>query len=190
MFAVLLVLVALPSYNDLVNKELFLDFTSSNFWIYSLGIIFATGILSGSYPSLYLSSFNPIKTLKGGISLGKNGNLPRKILVVLQFGFAIFLIISTVVIFQQIDMAKNRDLGYDQEGLITIPLTDDIDKNLQVIRQELERTGQVVSMTKANGSVTNINSNNFLGWPGKPESQKVMFVTVVTEYDYAKTVGA
>ncbi len=188
--SILLVLALLPSYNDLVQKQLVLDFTSPIFWIFSLAVIFVTGFISGSYPSLYLSSFNPVKTLKGKVAIGKNANLPRKILVMLQFGFAVVLIISTIVILKQIDLAKSRDLGYDQEGLITIPLTDDIDENYDLIKQDLERTGNVVSMTRANSSVTQINSNNFLGWPGKPESQRVMFVTITTTYDYAKTVGA
>lgn len=188
--SLLLVLALLPSYNDLVEKQLVLNFNSSEFWVFSLGVIFITGFISGSYPSLYLSSFNPVKTLKGKVSIGKNANLPRKILVMLQFGFAVILIIGTIVILKQIDLAKSRDLGYDQEGLITIPLTDDIDENYDLIKQDLERTGQVVSMTRANSAVTQINSNNFLGWPGKPESQRVMFVTITTTYDYTKTVGA
>lgn len=188
--SILLVLALLPSYNDLVQKQLFIDFLSAEFWIFSLSIIFVTGFISGSYPSLYLSSFNPVKTLKGKVSIGKNANLPRKILVMLQFGFAVVLIISTIVILKQIDLAKSRDLGYEQEGLITIPLTDEIDEKYDLIKQDLERTGHVVSMTRANSSVTQINSNNFLGWPGKPESQRVMFVTITTTYDYAKTIGA
>ena len=187
--AILWTLVALPSYNDLVGKQLFIDFSSQQFWVFAAVIIFATGILSGSYPSLYLSSFSPIKTLKGNISLGKSGNTPRKVLVVLQFGFAILLIVSTVVIFKQIEMAQQRELGYDQENLITIPMTDEISNNFEVINQELKRTGAVESITRSNSSVTQINSTNFLGWPGKPESQRVMFTTIATEYDYAKTMG-
>lgn len=188
--AILLVLVCLPSYNNLVDKKLAIDFVSSEFWMFTLMIVFLTGFISGSYPSLYLSSFNPVKTLKGKVSIGKNANLPRKILVMFQFGFAVILIISTVVILKQIDLAKNRDLGYAQEGLITIPVTDDIRENHDLIKQDLLRTGAVVNMTRSNSSLTSINSNNFLGWPGKPESQKVMFATITTAYDYAETVGA
>lgn len=188
--AIVLVSAILPAYNDLVDKRLFLDFQSSGFWLFSLTIIFVTGVVSGSYPSLYLSSFNPVKTLKGKVSVGKNANLPRKVLVMLQFGFAVFLIISTVVIINQIDLAKSRELGYNQEGLITIPLTDDITENYELIKQDLLSTGAVVAMTRSNSDVTQINSNNFLSWPGKPETQRVLFVTITTELDYAKTVGA
>ena len=187
--AVLLTMVVLPSYNDLVAKQLAIDFGSAQFWIFSLIIIFSTGILSGSYPSLYLSSFNPVKTLKGNIAVGKSGNTPRKVLVVLQFGFSIMLIISTIVIYQQIEMAQQRELGYDQNHLITIQSTDAIIENFDVINTALKRTGAVESMTRSNSSITQINSNNFLGWPGKPEAQRVLFATIVTEYDYAKTMG-
>lgn len=190
LFGILLVNLLLPAYNNLVDKKLAIDYLSSDFWLFSLTIIFVTGIVSGSYPSLYLSSFDPIKTLKGKVSVGKNANLPRKILVMMQFGFAIILIISTIVIVKQIDLAKSRDLGYDQEGLITVPSTDQIIENYDVLKQELLRTGAVVSMTKTNSAVTNIQSNNFLGWPGKPETEKVMFVTIAGHYDYAKTIGA
>ncbi|WP_420387598.1 ABC transporter permease [Roseivirga sp.] len=188
--AMLLVLVALPSYNNLVDKHLFIDLSSSEFWIFSFLIILVTGVFSGSYPSLYLSSFNPVKTLKGKISIGKNANLPRKILVMLQFGFAIVLIISTVVILKQIDLAKSRDIGYEQEGLISMTLTEAIKDNYDVIKNELKRKNLIVNMTRSNSRITSINSNNFLGWPGKPESQRVMFVTVVRGYDYAETMGA
>lgn len=190
LFAILLVFVALPSYNNLVDKQLVIDFTSPEFWLFSLAIILVTGVVSGSYPSLYLSSFSPIKTLKGKLSVGKNANLPRRILVMLQFGFAMILIISTIVILKQIDLAKSRDVGYEKEGLLSMTLTDDVSKNYDVIKNELIRENLIVTMTKSNSRVTGINSNNFLGWPGKPESQRVLFVTIVTGYDYAKTMGA
>ncbi len=190
LIAILLVLMLLPSYNNLVDKSLWIDFQSSQFWIFSLAIILVTGVVSGSYPSLYLSSFNPIKTLKGKVTVGKNANLPRKILVVFQVGVAVVLIVGTIVIVKQIDLAKSRDLGYKQEGLITVPGTEDILDNYDVIKQELIRKGAILNMTRANSSVTDINSNNFLGWPGKPESERVMFVTIVANYDYAETVGA
>ncbi len=190
LIAILLVLALLPSYNDLVDKSLIVDFQSSQFWIFSLMIILVTGIVSGSYPSLYLSSFNPIKTLKGKVSVGKNANLPRKILVVFQVGVAVVLIVGTIVIVKQIDLAKSRDLGYNQEGLITVPGTAETLENYDVIKQELIRKGAILNMTRSNSNITSVNSNNFLSWPGKPESQRVMFVTIVANYDYAETVGA
>ena len=187
--AILIALLTLPAFNTLVDKELFIDFTSQKFWIFSFLVVFITGVISGSYPALYLSAFQPVKTLKGAVSTGKGASIPRKILVVLQFGFSIFLMIGTVVIFKQIGLVQNRELGYDQENLIAVENTDAIAENYHVLKQDLLQSGVVESVTRSNSQITQINSNNFVGWPGKPESQKVIFTTIATEYDYTKTMG-
>lgn len=187
--AILMAQLLLPYYNDLVQKKLFIDYTSSQFWIFSLGMVLLTGIISGSYPAFYLSSFQPVKVLKGKPTIGRGASTPRKVLVTLQFGFSILLIIGTIVIFQQIQLVKNRNLGYNQENLIAVEYNKDMWKNYTTIKQELESTSVVESVTRANSEITNINSNNFLGWPGKPEDLRVLFTTVVTQYDYLKTMG-
>ena len=187
--AVLMAQLLLPSYNDLVEKKLWIDYTSSQFWIFTGGIILLTGILSGSYPALYLSSFQPVKVLKGKPTIGKSASLPRRILVTLQFGFSIFLIIGTIVIYQQIQLVKGRQLGYDQENLMAINYTKEHEKNYRAIKLELLNTGVVEAVTRSNSSITDINSNNFLGWPGKPDDLRVIFTTIATEYDYTKTMG-
>lgn len=187
--AMLLVQLALPFYNNMVDKELFVDFSSRYFWLFSLGIVLFTGLVSGSYPAFYLSSFKPVMTLKGKVTIGKNANLPRKILVVLQFGFAILLMVGTVVIFKQIKLVKSRELGYNQKNLIVIEYTDELEKNYNVLKTELLQSGAADAVTRSNSDITHINSNNFLGWPGKPEDLRVIFTTIATEYDYAKTMG-
>jgi ABC-type antimicrobial peptide transport system permease subunit len=187
--AILLSQLLLPFYNQLVDKQLFIDYASPKFWLFAGALILFTGIISGSYPALYLSSFQPVKVLKGKIQVGKSASLPRKILVTLQFGFSILLIIGTIVIYWQINFVKARDLGYDQENLITVEYTAEVGKNYRTIKQELLNTGVVNSVCKSNSPITEIWSNNFLGWPGKPEEQKVIFTTISTEYDYTKTMG-
>jgi len=187
--AILMAQLLLPYYNDLVQKKLFIDYTSSQFWIFSLSMIFLTGIISGSYPAFYLSSFQPVKVLKGKPTMGKGGSTPRKILVTLQFGFSILLIIGTIVIYQQIQLVKSRALGYDQENLMAVNYSNEVAKNYKGIKLDLLNSGVVESVTKSNSSITDINSNNFLGWPGKPEDLRVIFTTIATEYDYAKTMG-
>lgn len=187
--AILMAQLLLPYYNNLVDKKLFIDYTSLQFWIFSLLIILITGIVSGSYPAFYLSAFQPAKVLKGKASTGKGASTPRKVLVTLQFGFSILLIIGTIVIYQQIQLVKGRELGYDQENLIAVSYTNEVRKNYRPIKLELLNTGVVESVTRANSEITDINSNNFLGWPGKPEELRVIFTTIVTEYDYAKTMG-
>ncbi|MEP1096888.1 MAG: FtsX-like permease family protein [Cyclobacteriaceae bacterium] len=187
--AVILTEVALPFYNELVDKKLYIDYLSSTFWLVSLSGILLVGIISGSYPAFFLSSFQPVKTLKGSIKIGKGGTTPRKVLVTLQFLFSILLLISTVVIVQQINHVKNRDLGYRQENLISVEITNDISDNYEILKQDLLQSGVVGSVTKSNSQITSINSNNFLGWPGKPESQHVIFTTIAADYDYAETMG-
>jgi len=187
--AILMAQLLLPYYNGLVDKKLFIDYTSSQFWMFSLLIILITGIVSGSYPAFYLSAFQPAKVLKGKASTGKGASTPRKVLVTLQFGFSILLIIGTIVIYQQIQLVKGRELGYEQENLIAVSYNNEVRKNYRPIKLELLNTGVVESVTRANSEITDINSNNFLGWPGKPEELRVIFTTIVTEYDYAKTMG-
>jgi putative ABC transport system permease protein len=179
----------LPSYNTLVDKKLFIDYTSKEFWLFAGALIVITGAVAGSYPAFYLSGFQPVKVLKGKPTIGKGASLPRKILVTMQFGFSILLIISMLVIYNQIQLAKGRDIGYTQENLISIPLNKDYHDNLKHIKVELLASGVVESMVRANSSITEINSNNFVGWPGKPEELKVIFSTIVTDYDWAKTMG-
>ncbi|MBS1545482.1 MAG: ABC transporter permease [Bacteroidetes bacterium] len=188
-FAVLLAWVLLPSYNELVEKKLFIDFTSPGFWLISLAAISITGLLAGSYPAFYLSSFQPVRVLKGKITAGRGASTPRKILVTTQFGFSILLIIGTIVVYRQIELSKGRQLGYDQENLMAVNYTNEVAKNYKPIKLELLQSGVVEAVTKSNSAITDINSNNFLGWPGKPDEQKVIFTTIATEYDYTKTMG-
>jgi putative ABC transport system permease protein len=187
--AILMAQLLLAPYNTLVDKKLFIDYSSAEFWLYSLGLIVITGVIAGSYPAFYLSGFEPVKVLKGKPTVGKSAGLPRKILVTLQFGFSIFLIISMFVIYNQIQLAKGRDIGYSQENLITVPLNKDYHDNLKPLKIELLASGAVESAVRANSAITDINSNNFVGWPGKPDDLRVIFTTIVTDYDWTKTMG-
>lgn len=189
LIAVILTELALPGYNNLVEKQLMIDYANPTFWLASVGIIFVLGIIAGSYPAFYLSSFQPAQTLKGTVKAGKGATTPRKILVVTQFAFSIVLMISTIVIFQQINLVKNRDLGYQQDHLIAVEVTNDLTENYEVLKQDLMSSGLVESVTRSNSQITQINSNNFLGWPGKPDDRRVIFTTITTTYDYAKTMG-
>jgi predicted permease len=187
--AVLLAQLLLPYYNDMVEKKLAIDYLSGEFWLFSLGLILGTGLVAGSYPAFYLSSFQPVKVLKGKPTIGKGAGLPRKILVTLQFGFSILLIIGTLVIYQQIQLVRGRTLGYEQENLMSVNYTNEVKKNFRAIKLDLLASGAVEAVTKANSAITEINSNNFLGWPGKPEDLRVIFTTIATEYDWTKTMG-
>jgi len=186
--ALLAAQLLLPAYNTLVEKKLSIDYTSKEFWFFSLGLIFITGVAAGSYPAFYLSGFQPVKVLKGKPVAGKGASLPRKILVTLQFGFSILLVTAMLVIYSQIQLAKGRDIGYSQENLITVAINKDYHNNLEHLKTELLASGAVESLVRANTSITNAGSNFFVSWPGKPDKLNVAFNTLVTDYDWAKTM--
>jgi putative ABC transport system permease protein len=188
-FALVLTELSLPFYNSIVSKKLFIDYTNGKLWLVEIGLILVTGIVAGSYPAFYLSGFNPVKVLKGKVQVGKGGSTPRKVLVVLQFSFSILLIISTIVIYKQIQFVKARDIGYNKENLMLVWTTREIETSFQTIREELVSTGAVQSVCKSNSPITNIFSSNSVDWAGRGEGPPVSFTTIATEYDYIKTMG-
>ncbi len=187
--AIVLVELLLPGYNLLVNKNISIDYSNPLIWGAAISLVLVVGILSGSYPAFYLSSFQPVKVLKGKLDIGKNGSLPRQVLVTLQFGFSIFLIIGTIVIYQQIIHVKSREIGYDRENLIQIQTNNELETNFETIRQELIRTNAAKSVCKSNSPVTSSFSSNEVQWEGMPTGQRNSFTTIATEYDYTQTMG-
>jgi putative ABC transport system permease protein len=187
--AVALIELLLPSYNLLVDKNISVDYTNGWIWFTAISLILVIGLFTGSYPAFYLSGFQPVKVLKGKINSAKGGSIPRKVLVVLQFATSIALIIGTVVIYQQIQHVKNRDMGYDRENLIQIWSNNELETNFQTVREELVRTGAVKSACKSNSPVTSIFSSNEIKWQGMPADTRVAFSTIATEYDYTETMG-
>ncbi len=187
--SIVLVELVLPSYNLMVNKNIAIDYSNPWLWSIALGWVLIIGIFAGSYPAFYLSSFQPVKVLKGKVNVGKGATTPRKVLVTLQFGFSIFLIIGTIVIYQQIMHVKDRDMGYDRENLMQIWTNRELETNFQTIREELVRTGVVKSVCKSNSPITSIFANNEVKWKGMQTDQRVSFSTIATEYDYAETMG-
>ncbi|MBY0433852.1 MAG: ABC transporter permease, partial [Cyclobacteriaceae bacterium] len=187
--AIVLVELALPSYNVLVKKSIAISYSNPMIWLAALALTLIIGILAGSYPSFYLSSFEAVKVLKGKINVGKGASTPRQVLVVLQFVFSMFLIAGTIVVYQQIQHVKNRDMGYDRENLIQIWTNGELETNFKTIREELVRTGVVKSVCKSNSPITSSFSNNEVKWPGKTDEARTAFTTIATEYDYTETMG-
>jgi len=185
----LIVELSLPFYNTLVNKKLFIDYSNEWLWLIAILIVLVTGFVAGSYPAFYLSSFQPIKVLKGKVQVGKGASAPRKVLVTLQFGFSILLIISTIVIYMQIQHVKDREIGYDKENLLLIWTNNELETSFKTVKDELIRTGVVKSVTKSNAPVTRIFATNTVAWNGMPDGPPINFTVVATEYDYARTMG-
>ena len=189
--ALVLVFVSLNGFNSLASKTIAFPWNNYWFWMLSFGFILFTSLVAGSYPALYLSSFNPIKVLKGTFKVGKLAALPRKVLVVTQFAVSIALIIGTVLVMKQIQYTKNRPVGYNREGLIQIPTTSpDFYGKTDLMRNEFINSGAVIDMASSSSPITDVwsNSGDFT-WEGRPEGLQDDFAIVLVSPDYAKTLG-
>jgi len=182
--------LSLQNFNTLVNKELTLGLTQPLHLIALLLIVLICGLLAGSYPAFYLSSFNPVTVLKGvKLKMGKAAFI-RKGLVVLQFTASIVLIICTVIVYQQIQYVKNRDLGYNRQHVVTTSLRGSMKDHLPVLREELKATGVVENIGVSNMSVLNIGSNTSgIDWEGKDSNNDVLISLLQSDENYLSTLG-
>jgi ABC-type antimicrobial peptide transport system permease subunit len=188
--AVVIVQFSLPGFNKLLNEKIFIQYDNINEWLYFLGFIVFTGILAGSYPAFFLSSFQPIKVLKGTFKKAHALVTPRKVLVVLQFTFAIILIICTIIVKQQIDYARDRDTGYNKNNLIYHLFTGDIQKNFSLIKNELLSSGVASSVTKTSAPLTQSWSDGWgQEWEGKDPNDKTDFYRYNEDEGLGVTAG-
>jgi ABC-type antimicrobial peptide transport system permease subunit len=190
MGALLIVQISLPGYNQLIRKQLSLNFGDIYTWIGLVGFILFTGLLAGSYPAFFLSSFQPVKVLKGTFKKANALVTPRKALVVLQFTFATILIICTIIVKQQIDYARSRETGYNKDNLIYHFMTGDIPKNYALIKNELLASGVATSVTRTNSPLTDRWSNGWgQDWEGKDPNDKTSFDRYLADEGLGATAG-
>ncbi|MDB5134115.1 MAG: FtsX-like permease family protein [Mucilaginibacter sp.] len=189
--SIVLVLLALPFFNDVAGKKMSILWGSPIFWLLGIGFSLITGLISGSYPALYLSSFQPVKVLKGTFKVGRLAAIPRKVLVVIQFTVSVILIIGTIIVFRQIQFAKNRPVGYNRDGLVALPMaTAEIHKHFDAVRNELLKSGVIISMAEAGSPTTAVHSTNSgFDWKGKDPALAVEFPNIDVSHDYGKTVA-
>jgi len=189
--SLLLVWISLPWFNDVANKQLTILWRSALFWAASIGFTFLTGIIAGSYPALYLSSFNPVSVLKGSFKAGRFASMPRKVLVVIQFTVSVILIIGTIIVFKQVQFAKNRPVGYSRAGLINIEVTnDDLHKHFTALRSDLISSGAVVDIAESSSPTTGVyNNRGDVTWKQKDPSMTSFFGNINVTSEYGKTVG-
>ncbi|MEM9076941.1 MAG: FtsX-like permease family protein [Bacteroidota bacterium] len=188
--AVVVVLLSLNAFNHIAEKQIEFPWVDIRFWVSSLTFILLTTFISGSYPSLYLSSFKPVKVLKGTFKAGRYAVLPRKVLVVVQFTVSVSFIIGTVIVMQQINHAQNRPLGYNEKGLVQIPtFSRDFIGKTDLMRTEFINTGAVVDMATSSAPTTDIWSvQSGFDWDGKPEGFQESIAWTAVSPEYAKTL--
>jgi putative ABC transport system permease protein len=188
-FSLILSQLSLSFFNNLADKQISIPLESPIFWLLALGFTFFTGIISGSYPAFYLSAFKPGRVLKGTFKAGRLASIPRKILVITQFTVSITLIIATVIVFRQIQFAKNRQAGYSREGLVTIGMdTPDLKRHYDAIQNDLLQIGAIENMAKTSNSPAHFGNNNSINWRGKDPALTVFFRNVNVTPEFGKTL--
>jgi ABC-type antimicrobial peptide transport system permease subunit len=189
--SIVIVLILLPFFNKVADKDLSILWTNPFFWLAAFSFSLITGLIAGSYPALYLSSFQPVKVLKGSFKAGRCAPLPRKILVVFQFSISVLLIAGTLIWSRQIKHAKDRPIGYDNNGLIEIVMkTPELTSHYDAIRTELLNTGAVANVSASLGSITeDFGGTTNVSWKGKAEDLRPLFMSNKVTHDFGKTVG-
>ncbi len=188
--AVIIMALLLPAFNLLVQKNLTLGLNSPLHLSALIIITLACGLVAGSYPSLYLSSFNPVFVLKGIKMKGSSAAFIRKGLVVLQFSISIILIISTIVIYQQIQHVKNRSLGFNKNNLLDIDMNSEMAKNYEAVQQDLLNTGSIENLAASNyNTLYGGNNTGSMVWEGKKSNNEVLISTRYVSPGYMKTSG-
>ncbi|GAB3961975.1 ABC transporter permease [Spirosoma harenae] len=188
--ALLIVLIALSPFNDLAGKKVSIPYDNPVFWLLIISFSLITGFLSGSYPALYLSSFNPLSVLKGTFRVGRWAAIPRKVLVVVQFTVSITLIIGTLIVFRQIQHAKNRPVGYDRSNLLQTYTSPGTSGKFDPLHDDLLKTGAVYEMSQSSSPTTGVWSNQIgFEWEGKDPKSLPLFGIVACTHQFGKTIN-
>ena len=187
--ALLLLALLLPAFNMLTEKRIAFP-SGAVFWTAILGVGLITGCIAGSYPALFLSSFRPVSVLKGGLKLGRGNLLFRKGLVVFQFVVSIVLIVGTIVVSKQVNYIRTKDLGYDKDNLLYLPLEGDLNGKYDLLKQEMMKLPGVKDVSHIGDPPTNIGSATWgIDWEGKDPQSKPTFGDEEVAYDFARTMN-
>ena len=188
--ALIIVMLVLPAFNQLTAKHISIPFNSASFWLSIGGLLLVTGFISGSYPALYLSSFHPLRVLKGTLKFGTGALWFRKGLVVFQFMLSIILIIGTIVISKQVHYIQSVNLGYDRENLIYIPLEGDLTAKYGIFKTQALNMPGIKSVTRMSQNPTQIeNGTGGVAWEGKDPNSGIEFTWSKVGYDFTKTLN-
>ena len=189
--SLIMVILSLKYFNQLADKSMVIPWSNPLFWLLCFSFMIFTGLLSGSYPALYLSSFNVLKSLKNSRKAGSLGYTPRKLLIVTQFTISIVLIIGTITVYNQIQHAKDRPVGYNQDHLISFLIDQEsVSKSFELIRNELIKKSVVSEMAKSDATLTSVwRTIGSIEWAGKDPTLGVDFPISAVTHEYGETVG-
>lgn len=187
--AVILATILLPAFNSLTGKQLTLPGRQPVFWASLIGLLAITGFTAGSYPALFLSSLKPVKVLKGSLKFSRSATFFRQGLVVFQFTLSIILIVGMIVIYRQMNYIQTKNLGYDRENLVYIPIEGELIKKYNVFKDEAGKIPGISDISKMRNSPTVIEHHTGdITWPGKDPNLTVSFADGVVGYDFVKTM--
>jgi putative ABC transport system permease protein len=190
LFSVCLVTVALPYLKELGFEHVRFSINNGFLLLSGFAICFATGLIAGSYPALYLSSFLPVRVLKGVFKQGKSPITFRRVLVVSQFAISVGLITSTIVVFQQIEHARNRPIGYNPDNLVSIRASRDLYLNFARLKEDLLNSGYIEAVATASSPITSVyNKWSDFSWEGKDPNSQIALEALMTEWDFEKVAG-
>lgn len=182
----------LPVFNNILGIELTIVYSNPMIWVSLIFVVVLTGLVSGSYPAFYLSSFHPVQVLKKKFgSRGLSSIKLRQVLVIGQFSFAVILMISTAVIYKQIQYIKNRPVGYRLDQLVEMPQEGELQARFELFKEKLLQSGAVTAVCQTSGTMSDSNSDFWgLEWSGATDEDKhIVFYQMATTYDFAKTTG-
>jgi hypothetical protein len=189
LFAFAIASILLPAFNLLTGKQLYIHTSDPVFWAYVAALLILTGFVAGSYPALFLSSLKPVKVLKDALKFSWRDTLLRKGLVVFQFSLSIILIVSMVIIEQQVNYIQTKNLGYDRDNLVYIPIEGYLIKKYEVFKEEALNRDDIIGVSKMRNSPTIIGHHTgSISWPGMDPNIAVSFADGVVGYDFAKTM--
>jgi len=188
--ALLVVMVLLPFFNQITHKQITYPFHNSAFWLSILSITAITTLISGSYPALYLSSFNPVKVLKGVTNINISSVWFRKGLVVFQFVLSMILITGTIIVSRQINFIQNKSLGYNKEQLLYIPIEGHLADKYQLFKEKALQMPGIKNVSSISDDPVSLNQwNNSVDWNGRPPNTMIAFEHPGVNYDFGKTMG-
>ncbi len=180
----------LPVFNDLTDKSISINYSDPFLLALFLGTVFITGLVSGSYPAFYLSSLEAVKTLKGSLKSSWKEAFARKGLVVFQFSLSIVLIVSTIIIFRQIQFTQSKNLGYNRVNLITFETEDQVGEQWETVKDQMQKIPGVMSVSRsAHSFLGQQNNTSGLDWEGRDPDTRILFENIGMDYGFIETIG-